>query len=571
MAGGISTLGAGSGLELQSMLEQLREIDEQLIDQRQTEITGLESQLNDFTEVNNSLLAVKSLALDLSLFGTYLGRTASSSNEDVLTAAAVSGASIQNVSVDIAQLASRSSWLSSQGKESSDDSVNIPTVQQSETAVADPANYISADDTLVVTYGTGAGLQTIEVDLVAGMTLTDVVQAINEDDDNGGVGNPSLYITAEDYVDGADHYLKISASSGGIGEENRVMIVDPPGDDILVAPDKEMAIGVGADSFTVTVAADTTLAGLAVLINDSSDNPGITASVVDDGSGSDSYFLSLVADDTGEDSRIDVSGQLVDLVMEEKQGAAGASLNAELTVDGIDYQRQANTINDILTGVTLTLNNDGLSRVTVAGNDDEVAAKVVSLVTAYNDTVQQLVEKTGYDSETEEFGPLAGTSIRSLVSDLQTLMTNEADGDSEGDVNSLYDLGMAFNRDGTITIDEDVLNSALADHREGLEAFFLGDADLDIEGFADKVNDHLRILTSSAGQVQAEENAARSRITDLELTIERETDRLDKKYTTMTQQFIELDRYMNQMTSISEYLTGQFSSLSQMWGSSNNN
>jgi len=570
MASGISTLGAGSGLELQSMLEQLREIDEQLINEREAQIVGLESQLNEFAEVNNSLLSIKSQALGLSLSGTYLGRTATSSAENVLTATVASGAAIQNIDVVVDQLAISSSWLSAAGQEASTASVNVPTQQQSSAAIADPANYISVDDTLTLTYGTGAGLQTIEVALTAGMSLGDVVQAINEDDDNGGAGSPSLYLTAEDYVDGADHYLKITASPGGIGEENRVMVIDPLVDDTLVAPDKEMTIGLGADSFTVTVAADTTLSGLAELVNDDSANPGLTASVIDDGSGATPYFLSLIAENSGEDYRISITGQLDDLVMEEKQGAGGASLNAMLTVGGIDYQRQTNSVDDIISGLTLNLEDAGSSRITVAGTD-EVATMVVAMVTAYNDSVQQLAGKTGYDSETEEFGSLARTTLRSLVADLQTLMTSEAGGDSEGDINSLYDLGMEFNRDGTITIDEDVLSSAIADHGAGVEAFFLGDVDQDIEGFADKVNDYLRTLTSSMGQVQAEEDAARSRISDLELTIERESGRLDKKYRTLTQQFIELDRYMNQMTSISEYLTGQFSSLSRMWGSSSDN
>ncbi|MCK5229874.1 MAG: hypothetical protein KAR13_06395, partial [Desulfobulbaceae bacterium] len=68
-----------------------------------------------------------------------------------------------------------------------------------------------------------------------------------------------------------------------------------------------------------------------------------------------------------------------------------------------------------------------------------------------------------------------------------------------------------------------------------------------------------------------EKSAAQTRISDLELAIESETDRLNKKYDLMAKQFIELDRYMNQMTSISSYLTSQFDSLSKGWGGTGSN
>jgi flagellar hook-associated protein 2 len=51
------------------------------------------------------------------------------------------------------------------------------------------------------------------------------------------------------------------------------------------------------------------------------------------------------------------------------------------------------------------------------------------------------------------------------------------------------------------------------------------------------------------------------------LTLEAETARLDKKYELLAQQFVQLDQYMNQMTSLSNYLSGQFDSLMNVWDS----
>jgi flagellar hook-associated protein 2 len=95
----------------------------------------------------------------------------------------------------------------------------------------------------------------------------------------------------------------------------------------------------------------------------------------------------------------------------------------------------------------------------------------------------------------------------------------------------------------------------------------LGDEARKIEGFADLVNERFRALTSASGLFETEKNAAQDRIDSVKLQIEIETERLDKKYERMAQQFVELDRYMNQMSSISSFLTSQFASLNQVLNS----
>ena len=73
-------------------------------------------------------------------------------------------------------------------------------------------------------------------------------------------------------------------------------------------------------------------------------------------------------------------------------------------------------------------------------------------------------------------------------------------------------------------------------------------------------------LTNFEGEITGEENSTKSRIRDLEDKIEQENARLDKKYELLTKQFIELDRYMNEMTNLSGYLAQQFDSISDSWG-----
>lgn len=567
MAGAITTLGIGSGIDLQGMLEDLREIDQQVVNRKQTEITRFENRLTGLSTVNSKLLSLKSAALKLSLSGSFLGRSVISSDEKVARATVLDGTTAQTLSLDVTKVASRSSWLSSAGMADTGTSVYVPVSAESGSGVADPAVDIvaRAGETLDITF---AGADTISLAIAGDMTMNDLVTAINSHVDNVGGGDNGRLVTAETYELNGETFLRVKSDvSGGTGETNRVAISETLADLDFAAPDKTLFYKVGdGDVVSIAVAADTTLAGLADLINGAADNSGVTAKVINDGDAATPYRLSLQSGTTGEAGRISFLSQLPDMLMAEQEGAGGASLNAQFAVDGINYQRQSNTVSDIVSGLTINLEKAGSATITISKNDEAIREMVESLVTAYNAALTEIKTTTGYDSETEEFGVLARTTVRDLPYTLQRLMTSSVLADGTGAIRSLFDLGLEFNRDGSISLNEEMFDQALADNPDGVSAFFLGDSDRNIEGFADRVNDQLRYITGAGGQIEGEKSSAQVRITDLKLKIEQETNRLDKKYELLTKQFIELDRYMNQMTSLSGYLANQFDSIAKAWG-----
>src|SRR6266511_3861098 len=141
---------------------------------------------------------------------------------------------------------------------------------------------------------------------------------------------------------------KSSFQSDGVATANTV----------VTTSDTTFAYKLGASGQTVNVAvnANTTLTQLADLINKAPDNPGVTASVVDSGTGTTPFSLVLTANKTGENNRLSIVTPLTDLSLTEQQGAGGASLNTSLKVDGVTYERQSNSgITDVLQGVTLNL------------------------------------------------------------------------------------------------------------------------------------------------------------------------------------------------------------------------
>jgi flagellar hook-associated protein 2 len=445
--GSISSLGIGSNLDLQGILDQLREAEEAAsITPLESKKADVEAQLTEFDTIQSMFLTMKSHALNLSLSSNFLARSVSVTDEDVLTATVAAGTSESSHTVEVVRLATRSSFQSS--------------------GVADA-------DTAVITSSTVF----------------------------------------------------------------------------------EYRLGTGGDTISVSVTANTTLTQLAELINDDTDNPGVTATVIDDGTDSTPYHLVLTADDTGEDNRITIVTPLTDLPLTEIQGN-GTSLNAELKVNGITYERQSNTgINDILQGLTLNLHDVGSSSLQVSADTTSIEAEITGLVEAFNEVVQEINANSGYDTETGEFGPLAAsTSIRALVGELSALLGTSIE--TGGSITSMYDLGLEFNRDGSITLDEEVLADALSSSIEDIQTLFAGDDDEDITGLGELLNDKLRDITkSSTGLIATEKEASQSYLDRIEARIETMKAQLDRRFDIMARQFAALDAFIGQIESQANFLT----------------
>ncbi|MCJ7602862.1 MAG: flagellar filament capping protein FliD, partial [Desulfobulbaceae bacterium] len=532
MAGAISTLGIGSGIDLQGMLEQLREIDQQVVDAKSGKIQGYQDQLAEFTTVNNKMLTLKSAALDLSLSSNFLGRTVTSSDETVATATVANGTAEQSFQLEATRLAAKSSWLSAgDGAASADSSVYVPVSAESTTGVADSGATVvaHAGESMLITFGEEE--DQITLDVAVDMTMDELVTAINTHGDNVGDGDNFRLVTAETYIVEGETFLRIRSDvAAGTGESNRVALNEEFADIGFAAPDTTLSLQVGdGDPVSIAVAADTTLTELAALINDAEDNPGVTAAVINDGDATTPYRLSLQSNTIGEDGRINFLTQLVDMTLDEQQGAEGASLNAQFSVDGINYQRQSNSFSDVIPGVTITLEGEVKSTtITVSNNNTSIKDMITGLVTAYNDAVQEVRTNSSYDPETGKFGTLFGTTLRDLPNTLRNLMTSTVRADETGQVTTLFDLGLEFNRDGTISLNEETVDAALADYPDEVSAFFLGDSDRDIQGFADLVNERMRTFTGAAGQIEGEKQSAQDRITETELKVTAENERLDK-------------------------------------------
>ncbi len=684
-SGTITSLGIGSSLDLQGILDSLRKADEAVITNKNTEKTNLEARKNEFNTINAKMLTMKSSALNLSLSSNYLSRSINVSDTDVISATVADGTNAGSYSVVTSRLASQSSFLSS-GKALSTSSVYVPTIQKSASGFGDTDTTVvlEQDEDMTISYGTGDDRKTITITGDAGgMTLDEVVTAITDASENSAVaGGP--FVTATTYVgtDG-DNYLQIAATSGGTGEDNRVMVTVPPASTGFAADASTFSYSMGGGTtISLSITADTTLTGLVDQINDDTNNPGVTASVVDTGTGTTPYKLLIKADATGEDSRIDILSQLDDLALTEQHGAdytmtadsaitvssgspiviraadgntdivfqedtgsgysadltatiadgvyqnsadlaeaiedameaasvangnsidylvsydstsgkieieeagtltnlnikwadagstagatlgftttqvlspAAASLNAFFTIDDIAYQRQSNTsLSDLTEGLTLSLKSTGSSNIEITNDTTDITADIKKLVTTLNDLITEIDANDNYDEETDTWGTLAQTpSIRSAKETLLTLISSTLFTDT--DITKFHDLGFETARDGSISIDEATLSSQISSNFDDIQTFFLGNDDF--TGIADLLNDQLKEFTKTEGLMDSETDAVDARIQIIKDTIESETERLDKRYDTMAQQFVQLDSFMREMESEQNYINQMF-------------
>ena len=256
--------------------------------------------------------------------------------------------------------------------------------------------------------------------------------------------------------------------------------------------------------------------------------------------------------------------------------SAQAAQDARLKVDGIEISRGRNTIEGVLEGVTLTLNDEpeegvaSLKGTLTVATDNEPARKAVDgFIKAYNEVVDILKSVTAYDSATRQGSTLTGDStVRNIQSTLRNAL-NEALG-GLGGVHSLAELGIAggakmdkesglVKADGKLELDSAKFTAALENADKDLLAFFSGSGTT--KGFAATFSERLGGLLDDNGLI-----ANRTKgIDDNIKSLKDQFDRIDQRITSMEEryriEFSRLDTLLAGMSQTSSYLSQQLANL----------
>ncbi len=220
-----------------------------------------------------------------------------------------------------------------------------------------------------------------------------------------------------------------------------------------------------------------TLAGIAAKINGATPPTGLTASILSDPSGERLVLkgasgaaraFTVTATDTGTPglaAAIDVG-----------DGASGttvatAAADARVAIDGIEVRRPSNVIEDLVPGVRLDLQSVAIGTRVTLGTAPATAAltqAVNDIVATYNELYKVL--KAATDPVT---GNLARDSgAREMKRQLSNMTLTDLTGSGGNGLKSLAEIGVATNRDGTLSVDSARLATVLAENPSGVEAMF---------------------------------------------------------------------------------------------------
>ncbi len=569
MAGSITTLGIGSGLDLQNILEQLKEAEMAPITSKKNQKTGLQKEVDAYNSVNTRLFSMKSKALSLSLESDFLKNKVSVSDEEILTATANDGITQSSHSIEVTQKAQYSSFQTD-GVESAG-AVIYPGP---ETGIESKTQSVTTESsTMTILYGALESQQQIDISLGSGKSLTQIIEAVNTSDANKNEdGEPLVTASIEKTLikneDGEtqsiEYYIRIAAASGGDSADTQVSVADY--DYVMADTTISIATADSDDPMYLSVAPGTTYEQIASAINNATDNPGVTAAIVDTGTSENPFRLTLTSKATGESNRITLQNLPMAEVSGVNETGEEVSLNAIFKVNGVEYQRQSNAgITDVISGVTLNLKKTGESSIGIQSNLDPVKENIISLIEGFNELVAEIKGSTSTDNasdtETETTkNPLSESyDVKNMISRLEALITTHIDTGS--DYTSLVDLGLEINKDGTMSLDETVLDQAIASNPGAVQSLFIGDADEKIAGLGDLINTGITSMVSSQGLVSTEIDEAKTRMARLDEDIESATERLEKRYKTMTSQFVRLDTYISQLNNESAFMQSMIDSL----------
>jgi len=188
--------------------------------------------------------------------------------------------------------------------------------------------------------------------------------------------------------------------------------------------------------------------------------------------GSNSLSVSL---DAGNEYGGELDFGTVTTVTEGRDRLLVEGQDARIVVNNVEVTRNTNEINDILSGLNLTLKKadpDTVINITVERDRDTIKEKIEDFVKAFNDVIDFVNERSQYDEDKEEAGPLLGDlTARTVVSRIRDAIRSTVfDGDFA--YNQLVQIGIETTTEGKLTVDSAKLKDALNDDIDSVISLF---------------------------------------------------------------------------------------------------
>ncbi|MDO8303319.1 MAG: flagellar filament capping protein FliD, partial [Sedimentisphaerales bacterium] len=455
---GINLTGLNSGIDTSAIVQQLIAIEGRRLTLLQNNQTVQQQKQSALGALESKINAFKTAVKDLNDAQKLRGYNVTSSDSDMVTAEASYNAFEGNHTVEVNQLASAERIVHA-GKAYAEDIIGAGKFIYS----------YNHKETVITTTAT--------------TTLEEMANLINNDPANPGVtasilkyddGSGGVYhLVLSGNNSGADYDITINASNTNVLSADAAYTVDGTEatgstkikdldqfsgtlgttDKITISgADKS---GAAITPLDVTITANTTIDRVLSAIEDAYGG-NITATLEDgkirltdttDGASLTSLSLTFTADPAG-------TAQLTmpTFTVSTEGGSVTADLagfgtgtfaqtqaakDSQVRVDGYPaadwISRSSNTLDDIISGVTLDLHAPGTVQVNLTRKTDAFKDKLNKLVTAYNSVVSYIQEQTAYDTATKTAGILMGdATVTDIRERLRSPLMSQASGFIKG-------------------------------------------------------------------------------------------------------------------------------------------
>jgi len=354
---------------------------------------------------------------------------------------------------------------------------------------------------------------------------------------------------------------------GGVSGTQEISISDVDGSTASKLGIEGTASGLDGDNFitgseerVLEFDADATLEDIRNAIDAA--NIGVSASIVNTGSGASPYRLSLSSERSGEAGRFLIDSGDFDLglsVLDEGNDAR-VFFGSREAASGVLLTSSVNSLDGVIEGVTINLASasEEAVQLTVSRDTSNIESKVSEFVAAFNSVIEGIDFRTRYDSETETKGVLLGDgTMLNLRNSMYSTLRKENDG-FDGTYNQLLDVGITVGSGGTLEFDSEKFREAYAEDPDSVEALFtqrvLDDNDDDDPNTIDEPTfSELSVLgqleefansyvTTIGGVLQNRTNAIDSQISLQEERIESIQESLERKRTALQAQFLAMEQ-----------------------------
>ena len=286
----------------------------------------------------------------------------------------------------------------------------------------------------------------------------------------------------------------------------------------------------------------------------------------------DAWFIS-VSGETGLENQFTMSST-PDLGFSAADNQLSSAQNAILSVNGINsINRASNSISDVIPGTKLVLKSTAATTIEVTEDLSSLRSSLDEVIASVNDFNTVLAEMEDPDNADSDMGgALANdSSFVSLLRKQVKSLVDRQSATASGAMSSFRDLGLSFQLDGSIEINETTYTNAVNNNLANVRTMLTGNTDGQsrydgsAKGLALESRSALLDLIESDGLlVNRTTNATNTLESQQEALAELEA-RMTKAYERYIKQFAAMESIVQRSKSTGDYLEGQFKAMENMY------